>query len=288
MDVAVAGACGFVGSHLVPALQERGHRVVGIDHVPCGPADESVTADLGEDLPSASLADVDALYYLVHGLTGDGDLVARERGMARTVRAACDAADVDRIIYLGGIRPDRPRSAHLQARQATAEELGRADAALTEFQASIIVGQGSASFRIMRQLVERLPVMIGPRWLDNRMQPIHIADAVGYLADALDIDGTRDRTVEIGGADVLTYREGLAVVADELGRSLRFVPTPFLTPRLSAGWLRLFTDVDYHLARFLVASLVEDMIVRDPSGMALFDREPAGFREAVRRSLAEP
>lgn len=285
MDVTVAGSNGFIGRNLVPRLREEGHHVTGLDLEPSPHADRYVTADVTEEVPGEAVEDADAVYYLLHGLAGGGDVVGRERRMARNVRTACDSAGVDRIVYLGGILPENPQSVHLRARLATEQELEESDTDLSSFRAGIIVGRGSASFEIMRQLVRRLPVMVSPKWLENRVQPIHVDDATAYLARALEEPGTRNEVLEIGGSTVLTYRETLETVAEVLGRNVRFVPAPFLTPRFSSFWLRLFTDVDYSVARALVESLSEEMVAAD-TAEELLGVEPVGFREAVERELA--
>ncbi|MFB6294918.1 MAG: NADH-binding protein, partial [Candidatus Nanohaloarchaea archaeon] len=203
---------------------------------------------------------------------------------AENFTAACDEHGVDRIIYLTGILPDGDLSEHLESRKQVADVLASGAADLTELRAAIILGEESASFRIMKQLVERLPVMVAPRWLSSRSQPIHIDDAIHYLAAVLDTDATRGEWYDIGGPDVHTYLELLRILADEMGKTPVFLPAPVLTPRLSSYWLELVTDVPYPLARALVESLREDMVVGKPVDDVI-DHDCLGYREAVRRIL---
>ncbi|MDY6765950.1 MAG: NAD-dependent epimerase/dehydratase family protein [Candidatus Nanohaloarchaea archaeon] len=285
MRVLVAGANGFVGQHLIPELEEQ-HDVVALDRDRYdGDCSATVEADLTEyDDFAAALEDVDAAYYLVHSMTNWGDFTETERRCAENFRRSCDEHGVDRVIYLTGIVPEGELSDHLASRKKVADILGSGDADLTELRASIILGEGSASFRIMKQLVERLPVMVAPRWLSSRSQPIHIDDAVYYLDAVLDQDATRTTWYDIGGPDTHTYLELLRILADEMGKTPVFLPAPVLTPRLSSYWLKLVTDVPYPLARALVESLREDMVVGKPIEDVI-DHDCLGYREAVREIL---
>ncbi|MCJ7479287.1 MAG: NAD-dependent epimerase/dehydratase family protein [Candidatus Nanohaloarchaeota archaeon QJJ-7] len=282
MNVTVAGSNGFIGKHLVERLQEE-HHVTGLDLHPSPHADQSVTADATENVPEEAVEDTETLYYFLHGLSGS-DVVETEKEMARNVREACDATGVDRIIYLGGILPEEPDSEHLKGRQVTEEELGKANGDLTAFRAGMVVGEGSASFNIMSQLVKRLPFMVSPPWLENRNQPVHVDDAMTYLVKALEEPETRNESLDIGGSTLLTYREAMETVAEVLGKNLFFVPAPFLTPRISAFGLRIVTDVDYPVARSLAESLSEEMVPGDTAEQ-LLQVKPIGFREAVEREI---
>lgn len=282
MRIAVAGANGFVGSHLVPRLQ-RQHDVVAVDRQEyTGTCAAAVQGDLTDyDSFSDALDGVDAAYYLVHSMSSWGDFTSTERRCAENFARACTEHEVDRIIYLTGILPPGELSAHLESRRKVAEVLGGSAADLTELRASIILGEESASFRIMRQLVARLPVMVTPRWLQSHTQPIHISDAVQYLVQVLEHQETRGGWYDIGGPDVHSYLELLRILAEEMGKTQFFVPTPFLTPMLSSYWLAVFTDVPHPLARALVESLREDMVVGKPVPEAV-EHDCRGYREAVR------
>ncbi len=298
MRALVTGATGFVGSRLVRELLARGRSVRALVRSPArarGVVADGAEIVQGDVLDRASLAraldGVDAAYYLVHsmGRGNRGDFAERDRQAALTFAEACAAAGVEQIVYLGGLGGERPEdSEHLRSRHATALHLREAGVPLTYFRAAMVVGPGSAGFETLIHLVRRLPLMLTPKWLDTPTQPIAVRDVIAYLADALDVAAVRGRAIEIGGPDVLTYREMIDRVADALGRrrppKLR---VPVLTPRLSSLWLGLVTPVDTGVARPLIDGLRTDTTVRDPSGMALFDIRPLGFDEAVREALAE-
>jgi uncharacterized protein YbjT (DUF2867 family) len=191
------------------------------------------------------------------------------------------------VIYLGGLG-DRPGSKHLRSRHETALALRREGPPVTYFRAGMVVGARSEGYRTLRYLVERLPAMVAPAWLKTPTQPIGIDDAVAYLAAAPRVAESAGREVQIGGPDVLAYGEMLDRMAVALGRRPRpKVPVPLLTPWLSSLWIGLVTPVDAGVARPLVEGLATETVVTDPSGAALFDVEPVGFDETLRRALAE-
>lgn len=290
MRVAVAGANGFVGRNLVPALVRNGHDVVAIDTDQYdGEGDvRTVEADIAEQGQYADeFEDVDTAYYLIHSMGAADDFSEVERSCAEAFRDACEAAGVDRIVFIGGIVHHDDVSEHLMSRTTVGEILGSGEPDLTEFRAAIILGWHSSSFQIMYQLVDRLPVMIGPRWLGSRCQPIHIDDVVHYLVTALEEDETRGATYEIGGASVHTYEELLEILGDELGRRPRILRVPFLTPRLSSLWVELMTDYPAGLVRALVESLREDMVRQDTSIDDVISHECRGYRDSIRAILAD-
>jgi uncharacterized protein YbjT (DUF2867 family) len=235
-------------------------------------------------------AGVDVAYYLVHsmGRGANGDFADRERRAARAFADMAQREGVKRVIYLGGLG-DEPESEHLRSRHATAEILGEHGPPLTYFRAAMVVGSGSESFRTLRYLVQRLPLMIAPSWLATPTQPIGIDDAVAYLARAPQVEESRGREVEIGGPDVLSYGDMLDVMAYALGTEpRRKLPVPFVTPWLSSLWIGLVTPVDAGVARPLVEGLATPTVVTDHSGMALFpDVEPKPLSETLERALAE-
>ena len=232
---------------------------------------------------------VDVAYYLVHamGRGGDGDFEERERSSARAFAEMASAEGVGRVVYLGGLG-DKPSSKHLRSRHQTAEILGDLGPPLTYFRAAMVVGAQSESFKTLRHLVERLPVMVAPAWLKVPTQPIGIDDVVAYLAAAPEVDESAGREVQIGGPDVLSYGDMLDQMAEALGHTPRpKLPVPFLSPKLSSLWIGLVTPVDAGVARPLVEGLSTPTVVTDRSGMRLFDVEPRPFSESVELALAE-
>ena len=197
------------------------------------------------------------------------------------------AEGIERVIYLGGLG-DRPQSPHLRSRHDTALLLSEHGPQLTHFRAGMVVGSQSESYRTLRYLVQRLPAMIAPAWLENPTQPIAIDDTLSYLVRALDVEESAGREIQIGGPDVLSYGEMLDRMAAVLGIPRRpRVPVPLITPWLSSLWIGLVTPVDAGVARPLIEGLAVPTVVTDPSGMELFAIEPLGFDEALRRALAE-
>ena len=226
-------------------------------------------------------------YYLVHSMAGGGDFAARERLGARNFARMARSEGVDRVVYLGGLGDERA-SEHLGSRHETARVLSAHGPPLTYFRAAMVVGAGSESYRTLRYLVERLPVMIAPSWLQTDTQPIGIEATVEYLRRAPEVPESRGREVQIGGPDVLTYAAMLDRMADAMGARRRpKLPFPFVTPWLSSLWLGLVTPVDTSVARPLVEGLRTATVVTDPSGAEPFGVAPEPLDEALRRALAE-
>jgi uncharacterized protein YbjT (DUF2867 family) len=228
-------------------------------------------------------------YYLVHsmGRGGTGSYEDRDADAASNFARWAVAAGVEQVIYLGGLG-DRPGSRHLQSRLRTGEILRDEGPALTWFRAGMVVGAGSESFRTLRSLVERLPVMLAPAWLKTPTQAIAIADVVRYLVEAAGIPDARGREIQIGSADVLSYGDMLDRMAAALGLRRRpRIPVPLLTPWLSSHWIGLVTPVDAGVARPLIEGLATDTTVTDTSGMELFGFEPRPFDTALREAVAE-
>jgi uncharacterized protein YbjT (DUF2867 family) len=231
--------------------------------------------------------DIEVAYYLVHAMAGGDGFAERERIGAGNFAQMAKREGVERIVYLGGLG-DESKSKHLRSRHETARILAAKGPPLTYFRAAMIVGAGSESYRTLRYLVRRLPVMIGPSWLRIDTQPIGIDAAIGYLLRAPEIPESEGREVQIGGPDVLSYSEMLDRMALAMGmRPRRKVPVPFITPWLSALWLGLVTPVDVKVARPLVEGLTTATVVTDPSGAEPFGISPESFDEALRRALGE-
>ncbi len=296
MRALVTGATGFVGGRLARELLDRGAEVRCLVR---DPAKAEPLAQLGAELHTgdvleaetlgAPLDGVDIAYYLVHGMGrgADSSFRERERQAARNFARAAREAGVARLVYLGGLGND-PGSEHLRSRHETGEILAAEGPPLTYFRAAMVVGRDSESYRMLRSLIERLPVMIAPAWLDTPTQPVAVDDVVGYLADAAETPAAAGREVQIGGTDVLSYGEMLDRMAIALGkRPPPKIRVPVLTPWLSSLWIGLVTPVDAGVARPLIEGLSTETVVSDPSGGALFKREPMGLDDALRLAISE-
>jgi uncharacterized protein YbjT (DUF2867 family) len=290
----IAGATGFVGARLAASLAGSGSpvRCLVRDRSKAHELEEA-GADLhiGDVTDARSLVgagkDVDIAYYLVHAMAGGGDFAERERTGALSFARMAKAEGVKRIVYLGGLG-DESKSEHLRSRHQTARVLAAEGPPLTYFRAAMVVGAGSESYRTLRYLVGRLPVMIAPSWLRTATQPIGIDSTIEYLRRAVEVPESEGREVQIGGPDVLSYGEMLDRMALAMGmRPRRKIPVPFITPWLSALWLGLVTPVDTKVARPLVEGLTTATVVTDPSGAEPFGISPETFDEALRRALAE-
>jgi uncharacterized protein YbjT (DUF2867 family) len=292
--ILLTGATGYVGGALLPALLEHGHAVRALARrperaqLPAGV--EVVGGDVIEDRGlDAALAGVDVAYYLVHSMgRGSGstaEFAASDRLGAANFGRAAKAAGVRRVIYLGGLDAgDEHTSEHLQSRHETAGVLREHVSELVYVRAAMILGQGSASFEMLSHLVRRLPAMLTPKWVDTRSQPVAIRDVVGALHTLADLEDVPP-DVELGGADVLTYREMMQRFAAVAGRRTpTIVKVPVLSPRLSSYWVSLFTPVESGLVRPLVDGMSAETIVRNPPPPEI-NAHPLGFDEAVREAL---
>jgi uncharacterized protein YbjT (DUF2867 family) len=230
---------------------------------------------------------IDVAYFLVHAMAGGPGFHEREQAGAENFARMAKREGIARVIYLGGLG-DETVSEHLRSRHETAMTLAAVGPPLTYFRAAMVVGARSESYRTIRHLVKRLPVMIAPSWLRKATQPIGIDDVVDYLRRAPDVPDSEGREVQIGGPDVLSYADMLDRMALAMGvRPRPRVPVPFITPRLSALWLGLVTPVDTNIARPLVEGLTTETVVTDPGPAEAFDVSPAPFDETLRRALAE-
>lgn len=267
MRVLVAGATGFVGTRLVEALVERGESVVAFSRsaseagFPDGV--EPFEGDLGDpDSLEGICEDIDVAYYLIHSLTAE-NFAERDRRYAARFRDHADAAGVDRVVYLSGISGDEDDiSPHLASRREVESVLGAGAFDLTVLRAAVIVGPRSASFRIIDDLTDRLPVMAVPTWVRTPCQPIDVRDVIAYLVGLIDAAETRGETYDIGAPTTWTYESLLRLTADEKGKRVFIVPVPVMTPGLSAHWLRFTTDVQYEIARPLAQSMRHPVVVR--------------------------
>jgi uncharacterized protein YbjT (DUF2867 family) len=290
MKVLVAGATGFVGSRLSSALTEDGHELLALTRRPDefdGPG-TAVGGDVtDESALVTALTGCDAAYYLVHSLDS-ADFADRDAEGARSFGRAAKAAGVQRIIYLSGLGADGDDlSPHLRSRQEVEELLGEAGVPVTAIRAGVIIGNEGLSWELMRELVAHLPVMITPKWVRTKAQPVAIVDVVRYLVATLSLPETVGKMYEIGGPEILTYEKSMHRVARVQNRPLFMIPVPLLTTKLSSRWLALVTSVDLQTARNLIESMSNEVIVSDHALEELVDWEPTPFDEAVRQALAE-
>jgi uncharacterized protein YbjT (DUF2867 family) len=277
--ILVAGATGYVGGKLVPRLLQAGYRVrclmrrpANIQHEPWLPLVECVEGDvLRPETLRPAMEGVATVYYLVHSIGSGRDFAEQDLAGARHCAKAAKAQGVRRIIYLGGLGdPAAKLSAHLRSRQETGTALCDAGVPVTEFRAAVIIGSGSLSFELIRYLSERLPVMICPRWVYTRIQPIAIQNVLDYLVAALQQPDSAGRIIEIGGEDVLSYGGLMETYASVRGLKRYLLPVPFLTPRLSSYWVRLVTPFSVSLARPLIEGLRNEVIVRGNAAREIF------------------
>ncbi len=287
----VTGATGFIGGALARALRGGGRRVVSASRKPASGLNggEWRACDLlrPETLPAA-LEGVSVAYYLVHSMGGgQADFCALERRAAEAFASAAASAGLERIVYLGGVAPIAHPSEHLQSRLAVGEILRAGAVPTIELRASMVVGNGSASWQIVRDLAVRLPAMVLPKWLESRTRPVALDDVIAALIAAADHPFDGSAWFDVPGPDTLTGREILERIAALRGRRLLAIDVPLLSPRLSALWLRLVTRTDFTLARELVLGLSQDLLPKDDRFWGLVGHtELVSFDEAARRALA--
>jgi uncharacterized protein YbjT (DUF2867 family) len=294
--VLVAGATGYIGRRLIAELVGAGHHVRCLARTPDKLDAESWRADVevvtGDVLNRKSLAaafrDVDTAYYLVHSIGSQSDWQTRDRTAAENFRDAAADVGVEQIIYLGGLGDNATGalSPHLASRHEVGRVLAAGPVPLTELRAAVVIGSGSASFEMLRHLVEVLPVMTTPRWVETRVQPIAVRDVLVYLTGVLGNADAYGKVFEIGGADVVTYREMMDMYAQAAGLRKRvIVPVPVLSPRLSSLWVGLVTPIPADLARPLIDSLVNEVVAYDHSIDEVVPHHPIGCREAIELAL---
>ncbi len=291
MNIAVAGATGYIGGRLVPQLLEAGHEVVCLARTP-GKLDDRAWRDrvevrkcdvLEADQVIAALEGCDAAYYLVHSMGSADDFDEADRRAAQNFADGAAEHDLSRIVYLGGMGEGPNLSHHLSSRQKVGEILASGSTPVTEMRAAVVIGSGSVSFEMLRYLTEVLPVMVTPRWVETRCQPIAVQDVLDLLVAALDDEGSN--VYEIGGPDRVTYRQMMDVYAEAAGLPKRLiVPVPVLSPKLSSLWIGLVTPLPVGVARPLVDSLRNE-VTTDSNAAQRFGVEPIPLREAIERAL---
>ena len=288
----VFGASGYIGGHLVPSLLARGIPVRA------SARNAEVLADRGWQ--DAELAEADALrpetlddvlenvdiaYYLVHSMAAGRRFPELDARAARNFAEAAARQGVQRIVYLGGLVPESPRSKHLRSRAETGDILRAGRVPVTEIRAGMIIGPGSAAWEVIRDLVNHLPVMITPRWVYSRSTPIALSNLLHYLAEAPTLSETANQVYDVGGTDDLTYEEIMRRYAAMVGRNPRIIPVSVLTPRLSSYWLRLVTTVPTNIARALIDGLSQDVIADDDRLNKLLPQKLLGFDAAAAEAL---
>jgi uncharacterized protein YbjT (DUF2867 family) len=292
--ILLTGASGYVGGRLLARLEERGLAVRCLARRPeflarrVGPRTQVVAGDaLRADTLPAAFAGVDTAYYLIHSMGNAGAAFeAEDRLAAENFGRAARAAGVRRIVYLGGLGDEHLElSPHLRSRHEVGRALRDSGVPVIEFRASIVIGSGSLSFEMIRALVERLPVMITPRWLRVIAQPIAIDDVLAYLEAALELETQESRIYEIGGAERVSYGELIQEYARQRGLRRLMIPVPVLTPRISSLWLGLVTPLFARVGRTLIESICHETVVQDDRARRDFGIEPVGAREAIERAL---
>jgi uncharacterized protein YbjT (DUF2867 family) len=290
--ILLTGASGYVGGHLLKALEAAGHRVRCAVRRPEAMAASAagttvVRADvLDRESIRAALGGIDTAYYLVHSMNSERSFEQTDREGARNFAEAAGAAGVRRIIYLGGLgNPNAALSSHLRSRLEVGDLLRASGAQVIEFRASAIIGAGSLSFEMVRALAERLPVMITPRWVTIEAQPIAIEDVIRYLVAALALDATNNCVFEIGGAERVSYGGIIGEYARQRGLRRAMIRVPVLTPRLSSWWLRLVTPLQARVGRELIEGVRHPTVVSDDLALRTFAIRPAGIQKAIADAL---
>ncbi len=290
----LTGATGFIGGLLLGKLEARGHAVRCLARRPdrltsrTGPATEVVAGDcLDEESLDRAMSGVKLAYYLVHSMGGPGSFEDVDREAARRFGAAAARAGVRRIVYLGGLGEGEGLSPHLRSRRDTGDALRAAGVPVVELRCSVVIGAGSLSFEMVRALVERLPVMITPRWVAVKAQPIAVEDVLAYLVAVGEDEGEAPPVCEIGGPDVVSYGDIMREYARQRGLTRRMIPVPLLTPRLSSLWLRLVTPLYANVGRQLIEGVRNRTVVVDPTPARRYAVTPRGLRQAVSEAIRQ-
>lgn len=294
MRILLTGATGYIGKRLLPALVEAGHEVI------CCVRDTQrftpptsmlsqisvIEVDLlKEETLKHIPTDIDGAYYLVHSMSSSKDYAELEERCAINFRNALKQTNIEHVIYLSGIVNDEELSEHLNSRRNVEIELSKGSYKFTTLRAGIIIGSGSASFEIIRDLVEKLPFMITPKWLNTKCQPIGISDVIAFLTQSLFNEHTYDQSFDIGGPDILSYKEMLLGFAENRQLKRRIFIVPVMTPKLSSYWLYFVTSTSYKLAVSLVDSMKVEVICKDNRINSLLNIEPIGYAEALSRAF---
>jgi len=293
--ILLTGATGYVGARLLPLLERQSIRLRCLARNPdklqssVKTRTELVAGDvLDASSLKAAIEGVHTAYYLVHLMSSSSDFQKDDRQAAENFAGAAREAGVKRIIYLGGLGDDSdPQlSPHLRSRHEVGQILRDSGVETIEFRASMVIGAGSLSYELMKSLTESLPVMICPRWVSVRTQPISIDDVLAYLLAAKDLDGNGNRIFEVGGADAVRYLDMIREYARQRGLRRWLVSVPLLTPYLSGLWLALVTPASYEVGRHLIEGLKNPTVVRDKTALEVFPIRPLSSRQAIEKALA--
>jgi uncharacterized protein YbjT (DUF2867 family) len=298
--IAIAGATGYIGGRLAPRLLEAGYALRCLVRSPRKLEGRDWTSDSRVEIRKADLADRASLtgelsgcedaYYLVHSmLSAGGEYAKQDLELAQTFAQAARDAGVGRIVYLGGLGDtDLDLSEHLSSRREVETALASAGVPVTVLRAAMIIGSGSASFEIVRYLVHRLPIMITPKWVSTPCQPIAVENVLEYLLGVLRVPETSGQTFDIGGSEVLPYREIMCIMAEELGLPKRWIiPVPVLTPRLSSWWIHLVTPLSSKIARPLAEGLKNEVVCREDRIKGLIPQKLLSVREAIQAAVSQ-
>ncbi len=294
MKILLTGATGYIGKRLLPVLISRGHRVVCCvrDRNRFNPPEElreNIDVIEVDFLDPATLSkipdDLDGAYYLIHSMSSSSDFEKSELDCAVNFRNA--VPEMTHAIYLSGIVNEDSLSKHLASRKAVEDELAKGKYNFTTLRAGIIIGSGSASFEILRDLVEKLPVMIAPKWLNTRCQPIGIKDVMNFLEQTLFNPETYDRSFDIGGSDILNYKQMLLGYARIRGLKRWIFTVPVMTPKLSSYWLYFITSTSFKLAAALVSSMKVEVICRNDDLNRVLGISPEGYEQTLIDTLAK-
>lgn len=294
MKILLTGSTGYIGKRLLPVLVEAGHEVICCvrDRKRFNPSDsvkdkiKVVEVDLLDEASLENIPeDIDGAYYLVHSMSTSKDYQELEERSAINFRKRLEMTQVKHVIYLSGIVNEEELSKHLSSRKNVEEELGKGRYHFTTLRAGIIIGSGSASFEIIRDLVEKLPVMITPKWLNTKCQPIGVADVIAFLSKCLFEPKTYDQNFDIGGPDILTYKEMLLEFAAARKLKRRILVVPVMTPKLSSYWLYFVTSTSYKLATSLVNSMKIEVVCRDNRINNMLNVKPLTYRASLERAF---
>lgn len=294
MKILLTGSTGYIGKRLLPVLVEAGHEVICCvrDRKRFNPSDsvkdkiKVVEVDLLDEASLENIPeDIDGAYYLVHSMSTSKDYQELEERSAVNFRKRLEMTQVKHVIYLSGIVNEEELSKHLSSRKNVEEELGKGRYHFTTLRAGIIIGSGSASFEIIRDLVEKLPVMITPKWLNTKCQPIGVADVIAFLSKCLFEPKTYDQNFDIGGPDILTYKEMLLEFAAARKLKRRILVVPVMTPKLSSYWLYFVTSTSYKLATSLVNSMKIEVVCRDNCINDMLNVKPLTYRASLERAF---